>query len=84
MTDAADRVAIDATVRDVLGIVLERPINPTENVSRDSEAAWDSLKHIEILLALEGALEVRFDESELPELTSLASIVAVAERHIGP
>jgi acyl carrier protein len=84
MTDAADRVAIDATVRDVLGIVLERPINPTENVGRDSEAAWDSLKHIEILLALEGALEVRFDESELPELTSLASIVAAAERHIGP
>ncbi len=72
---------VEATVRETLSVLLGRPVGPGEAVSREDEPAWDSLKHIEIVFALEGALGVRFDVAELAELDDVDSIVASVERH---
>lgn len=77
-----EKKEVDAVVREVVGMVLQRPIEPGEVVSRDSEPAWDSLKHVEIVLALEGALAFRFNEDELSGLDDIPTIVDVAERHL--
>jgi len=84
MRRTMDTTAIDTTVRAVLATVLERSISMDENVSRDNEPGWDSLKHIEVVFALEGALGVRFSEDELAELVDITSIVAVVERLLAP
>ncbi len=72
---------VDSTVRETLSVLLGRPIASDEHVMRDDEPAWDSLKHIEIVFALEGALGVRFDVDELAALDGIDAIVASVERH---
>ena len=72
---------IEDGVRDILGELLHRRITPGENVSRESEEAWDSLMQVELLFALEDAFEIRFDEAELSSLASLDDFVASLKHH---
>ena len=78
-----NRDQIQAQVIDTLATVLQCP--PTAlaaDAARADLPGWDSLKHVEIMFALEDALGVEFDESELGELDSIPRIVdAVARRH---
>ena len=57
------------------------PIAPDEPLSAKTEPAWDSLRHVEVLLALEGALAIRFDEDEMPLLDSIDKLVQSVKRH---
>lgn len=72
---------VDVKVRSVLGTVFGRPIPRDEPLSARTEPAWDSLRHVEVLLAVEGALEVRFDEDELAQLDSVEKLVRSVKRH---
>jgi acyl carrier protein len=72
---------IEQAIREIMSVVLRRPLGPDEDVRRESEPTWDSLKHVELLFAVEGALEVTFDPGELPDLDSLKKFVASVEAH---
>jgi acyl carrier protein len=65
-------------------VVLGRHIGPGDPVRRDEQPDWDSLKHIELVFALEDALGVRFETDEIGELADVASIVKLAGRHHAP
>jgi len=69
-------------VRELAGAVLQKPIAPGENVSRASESAWDSLKHIELIFLLEDHFGVRFSEQELAEITDLHQMTSALEAKI--
>jgi len=45
---------------------------------------WDSLKHMEIIFALEDRYGVQFDESEFLSLDSPAAIALALRRHLAP
>ena len=68
-------------VRTVLETILGRQVDPGESLTRAGEPAWDSLRHVEILLAIEGVCEVRFDEDEMGSLDTLEKLVQSVERH---
>jgi acyl carrier protein len=72
---------VEARVLEVMGLVFERDIDATERPTRADEEVWDSLKHIELIFALEGELGLRFDEDEMAGLDSFDSIVNSAVRH---
>jgi acyl carrier protein len=72
---------IDREVRRVLATVFGRPITDDELLSARTEPTWDSLRHVEVLLAVEGALDVRFDEEEMPTLDSVDELVRSVKRH---
>jgi acyl carrier protein len=72
---------VDGAVRSVLGTVFGRAIAQDEPLSAKTEPAWDSLRHVEVLLAVEGALDVRFDEDELAQLDSVEKLVRSVRRH---
>jgi acyl carrier protein len=72
---------IDDAVRSVLSTVFGRPIGQGEALSANTEPTWDSLRQVEVLLAVEGALEVRFDEEEMPQLDSIDKLVRSVKRH---
>lgn len=74
---------LESTVRDTLGVVLGRAIPSDDPVLRHDQPDWDSLKHIELVFALEDALGVRFEADEIGELTDVAAIVRLAEGHDG-
>ena len=80
--DTASRDHIRGEVLRVVGVVLGRPVDGRA-VSRESEPAWDSLKHVELLFALEDELQLRFDEDELATLVSTDAIVESVARHRG-
>lgn len=75
-------LAVRERVADLLGTILGRPVLPGEVVVRADEPRWDSIRHLELVFALEDAFDVRFDGSELPALDSLASIIRHLESHL--
>lgn len=72
---------VDGAVRTVLGTIFGRRVADDETLSAKTEPSWDSLRHVEVLLAVEGALDVRFDEDELAQLDSVEKLVRSVKRH---
>jgi acyl carrier protein len=75
-----------STIRDsvmtVIGAVLKVPAaSLNERSSPDDVDGWDSLQHLQIILALEEEFGVRFQPDEIDYLqTAGALITAVSER----
>jgi acyl carrier protein len=44
-------------------------------------SAWDSVRHMNVVLALENDFGIEFEDAELPTLTSLPLMVAAIEKH---
>lgn len=76
------RNQIEQTVLVVLATVLKHPFHDDADITRQNTPSWDSLKHIEIMFALEDELGTEFSEEELAKLDSVAKIVdAVLAKH---
>ena len=67
---------IDDGIAEILTLALERPVAPGEALTRDDEPRWDSLKHLEIIFAIEGAFGVAFTPEEIGEVNSVAGLAA--------
>lgn len=63
-------VEVEPTLAEILSLVLERPVAPGELVRREDEAKWDSLKHLEIIMAVESAFGASFTADEMAEVRS--------------
>lgn len=70
------REFIETRVIAILSMILKVPVDSI--ATREALAQWDSLKHIEIVFAIEDELGIQFSEAELAELDSVASIVDAA------
>ena len=73
---------LEGEVRRLIVAVLG--VAPPSELVRENVDAWDSLKHMEIVFALEDRYGVTFDESEFSLLDSPARISAMLERHLAP
>ncbi len=58
------------------------PETITDNASQEDLSAWDSVRHMNVVLALENDFDIEFDDEELPKMTSLNALVAAIERHV--
>jgi acyl carrier protein len=77
-----DRSRVEQTAVTVLKTLLKHPFDGSADMTRQNTASWDSLKHIEIMFALEDELGVEFSEEELAKLDSVNKIVdAVMVKH---
>jgi acyl carrier protein len=75
------RHLVEERIREIMALVFERPVAPGETVSFGTEPAWDSLRHVELIFSIEDEFEIRFEEPELAELTSLHALTqAVSQR----
>jgi acyl carrier protein len=68
-------------VRQIMGAVLQEPVAPGQDVTRESAPGWDSLKHVELLFALEDGCDIKFDRLEFAELDSLDALVPAIDKH---
>ena len=75
-------MAIQVRVEELLGLVLGCTITIGKPVQRVSEPRWDSIKHVELLFALEDAFGINFKEEELVGLDSSDAIIAAIGRHL--
>ena len=64
---------LPSSLRDTLADVLEvSPEEVTPETTAEQVESWDSFRHLQIILALEGEYGVQFDPQRVPELTSVA------------
>lgn len=68
------------TVSEILGI---SPDQINNNSSMDTIEEWDSLNHMNLMMALEEEFSIQFDNLEVMKLTSIEAILqALKSRHI--
>ena len=67
-----DRNCLELEIAKLVSEILGE--NVGIDASRESVAAWDSLRHVEIIFAFEEAYELRLDESEMGELRSVKDL----------
>lgn len=58
-------------ISEVLAVV-EDEIDAT--TSTETQPKWDSLRHMNLILAIEDAFNVRFSDDQIPLLTSVVAI----------
>ena len=71
---------IRSGVAELLSIILGRSVNPDEHVQRRSEAKWDSLKHVELVLMTEEKFDIRLTEAEMGAIASSADLWRLVEQ----
>lgn len=71
------REEVGRLVFDVLSTVLKKKIDRDLDITRQNTEEWDSLKHMEIMFALEDSIGIEFTEDELVNLDSFEKIVEV-------
>jgi acyl carrier protein len=70
---------IEAGLLEIFSAVLGHSVK--SDVKRAEEPGWDSLKHMQIIFAVEEKFGVQFTEAEIPQLDSINSFVSHLERH---
>ena len=69
-------------VREALARVLKAdPKTIADNASQMELSEWDSVRHMNVVLALENDFGIEFEDAELQTLTSLPLLVAAIEKH---
>lgn len=66
---------VPPSLRDIFSDTLEiAPEEVTPDLSSESVESWDSFRHLQLMLALEGEYGVQFDPQQIPELTSMEKV----------
>ena len=69
---------IEDRVKNVISAVFEIPVNKIgEESSPDNIESWDSLKHMNMVVALEDEFNIQFTDDELIELINMKLIMVI-------
>lgn len=69
---------VDAKVENLLSEVLQMPASDiTDDLTMKDVGAWDSLKHMELIVALEQSFEVQLSFDEIVAMQSVSAIKRV-------
>jgi acyl carrier protein len=72
---------VPSSLRELLADIFEiSPDQITPDLSADTVDSWDSFRHLQAILAIEGEYGVQFDPQRIPELTSVALLQAELEK----
>lgn len=71
---------VPPSLRDILADILEiSPDQVTPDLGIGTIESWDSFRHLQAILALEGEYGVQFDPQRIAELTTVAQIQSELE-----
>lgn len=71
--------ALQREIQSLIATLLKLDPVPAAELRRAEVERWDSLKHVEIVFALEDAYGIQFEESEFPALSSASAIAALVQ-----
>ncbi len=73
---------MEKKLKQIMSQVFEVPIEEiTENTSPDTVEKWDSLQHMNLILALEETFNVTFSSEEITEMLNYKLIVMTLREH---
>jgi acyl carrier protein len=68
---------VPTSLRELLADIFEISEDQvTPELSTETVDSWDSFRHLQAILAIEGEYGVQFDPQRIPELTSVARLQA--------
>jgi acyl carrier protein len=71
---------IKERIKNVMSAVFELPVEQIkDDSSPDTIESWDSLKHMNLVVALEEEFETEFNDDEIMEMMNYKLIVEVIE-----
>jgi acyl carrier protein len=65
----------ETRVRNLMGVIFKTELVKEGDIEREKTPAWDSLKNIELIFALEDEFGVVFSEDDAASVDSLSKIV---------
>jgi acyl carrier protein len=69
---------MDNHLKNVMSAVFEIPINEIDqNSSPDNVESWDSLKHMNLVVALEEEFNIEFTDDEIVKMMNLSQIKSI-------
>ena len=68
-------------VSQIMGVPLE---SVTLASSAENISTWDSLKHMNLVLALEQTFDIHFSEEQIVEMTRVETILTIVGKLAGP
>lgn len=72
---------VSSSLHTLLAEIFEVPADQlTAESSTATVATWDSFRHLQAILALEGEYGVQFDPARIPNLTSVGALEAELRR----
>ena len=72
---------VPSSLRDILADILEiAPEQVTSDLTIGMVDSWDSFRHLQAILAIEGEYGIQFDMQRIPELTSVYLLQAELEK----
>lgn len=73
---------MEERIKNVMSAVFEVSVDKiNDNASPDTIESWDSLKHMNLIIALEEEFDVEISESETVELLSFKLISIILNDH---
>lgn len=70
-------------VRGIAGDILEIPAAKFDpNCSTENVANWDSVHHLDLVLALEQEFGLQFEPEEIDQMSSMGQILSILERKL--
>lgn len=66
---------MEEQVAQILSLLLGQEFTSNDDVSKENQDLWDSMKHIEIITTLEEELNISFNIEDIPKLTSMKKII---------
>jgi acyl carrier protein len=78
-----DRGQITAEVAQIIRDVLELPaLAVTERTTASDVAGWDSLNHINIIVAIEACFGIKFKTAEFERVKDVGMLIALIEEKL--
>lgn len=72
--------SVPTSLRDTIADTLELPADQvTPDLNANSVESWDSFRHLQLMLAIEGEYGVQFDPGQIPDLTTVSKICSALE-----
>ena len=72
---------VPSSLREIVADTLEiSPEQVTPETSTESTENWDSFRHLQLILSLEGEYGVQFDPQQVPDLTTVAKLQTALEQ----
>jgi acyl carrier protein len=73
---------VNELLAEIFSSVLGKPVGVGDNLLRSEEERWDSLKHMEIIIAAEAAFGVHLTNEEIAEVASVSDLrTLITGRH---
>ena len=70
-------------IKEVMAAVFEIPVYEiTDESSPDNIESWDSLKHMNLILALEEEFGVQFTDTEILEMLNIKLIISIISERV--